>query len=85
MCSIWTHDFGQTLAWKRLWIEDPEAASGIYFMIGNAWFEQESYLNAVEYYKEAVVRNTENPEYYRDYAIALARMAADRGSGENFG
>ncbi|MFR8002654.1 MAG: protein kinase domain-containing protein [Hydrogeniiclostridium sp.] len=54
--------------------EDPKAASGIYFMIGNAWFEQESYLNAVEYYKEAVAQNTENPEYYRDYAIALARM-----------
>ena len=54
--------------------KDPEAASGIYFMIGNAWFEQEKYLNAVEYYKEAVARHTENPEYYRDYAIALARM-----------
>ena len=45
---------------------EPEAASGIYFMIGNAWFEQERYLDAVEYYKEAVSRYTENPEYYRD-------------------
>ncbi len=54
--------------------ENPKEAADIYFMMGNAWFEQENYVNAVKYYEEAVSRNQENPEYYRDYAISLARM-----------
>lgn len=54
--------------------EDPKGAADIYFMIGNAWFEKESYENAVEYYQQAIDCSGENPEYFRDYAISLARM-----------
>ena len=53
---------------------NPEQAADLYFMIGNAWFEQENYVKAAQYYQEAVARSAANPEYYRDYAISLARM-----------
>ena len=53
---------------------DPVGAADLYYMIANAWFEQENYAKAVGYYEEAVLRNSENPDYYRDYAISLARM-----------
>ena len=46
-----------------------------YYIIGNAYFEQENYDKAVEYYTKSTGLNTENPEYYRDFAIALARSA----------
>lgn len=61
---------------------DPEGAANVYFMIGNAWFEQENYINAVEYYKEAVARSSQNPDFYRDYAIALARMQQTEQANE---
>lgn len=54
--------------------EDPQGAADIYFMIGNAWFEKESYQNAIDYYQMAVDNSQENPEYFRDYAIALAKL-----------
>lgn len=45
----------------------------ILYMIANCYFEQDEYGYAVAYYEEAVLYNAENPEYFRDYAIALAR------------
>lgn len=44
-----------------------------YYILGNSYFEQENYTEAVKWYEEAVELNKENAEYYRDYAIALAR------------
>lgn len=45
----------------------------ILYMIANSYFEQDDYSRAIDYYYEAVQYNQENPEYFRDYAIALAR------------
>lgn len=44
-----------------------------YYLIANACFEQEDYENAVVYYGETIRRYQGNADYYRDYAIALAR------------
>lgn len=46
----------------------------IFYMIANSYFEQDSYSNAITYYEEAVKYNKQNPEYFRDYAIAQARQ-----------
>ena len=43
------------------------------YMIANAYFEQEDYNNAIVFYKKTTDLYQGNPEYYRDYAIALAR------------
>lgn len=53
--------------------EEGEKKADIFYMIANSYFEQEDYPNAVYYYSEAVRFNQTNPEYFRDYAIALAR------------
>ncbi len=45
----------------------------MYYIMGGCFFEQEEYPNAAVYYAEAVEYNKANAEYYRDYAIALAR------------
>lgn len=53
---------------------DKERAD-FYYILGNAYFEQEQYEEAVTQYTQTVSLNRKNPEYYRDYAIALARSA----------
>lgn len=45
----------------------------LYFILGNSWFEQEDYPNAILQYRQAVGLNSDNPDFYRDYAISLAR------------
>ncbi|MGI6010692.1 MAG: protein kinase domain-containing protein [Ruminococcus sp.] len=50
-----------------------EEKGNILYMIANCYFEQEDYSEAVRFYREALNCNGENPEYYRDYGIALAR------------
>lgn len=46
----------------------------IFYMIANSYFEQDGYSNAIVYYEEAIKYNKQNPEYFRDYAIAQARQ-----------
>lgn len=46
----------------------------MYFILANCYFEEEDYANAAVYYKSAVESNADNAEYYRDYAVALARL-----------
>lgn len=46
----------------------------IEYMLANAYFEQEDYSSAAEYYSKAVDLNQTNYTYYRDYAIALVRI-----------
>lgn len=53
--------------------KEPEKKADILYMAANCYFEQDDYGQAAEYYEEAVSYNQTNPEYYRDYAIALAR------------
>ena len=45
------------------------------YILGNAYFVEENYEKAVEYYKKAVELDQSNAEYYRDFAIALSRCA----------
>lgn len=53
---------------------EQEMMDDVYFILGNCYFELEKYEKAVTYYRTAVSRNDENPEYYRDYVISLVRM-----------
>lgn len=46
----------------------------IYFIVANSYFEEEDYRNAAIYYREATANNQSNPEYFRDYAISMARI-----------
>lgn len=45
-----------------------------YFILANCYFEQEIYERACSYFAAAIERNGTNSLYYRDYAIALARL-----------
>lgn len=53
--------------------KEPEKKADILYIIANCYFEQDDYTNSLEFYKEAVRLNQNNPEYFRDYSIALAR------------
>ncbi len=44
-----------------------------YYILANAYFEQENYDDAVTFYTKTVELSQDNSEYYRDFAIALAR------------
>ncbi len=47
--------------------------SDIYYILGSCYFELEDMTNAVNNYQTAIMYNDSNPDYYRDYAIALAK------------
>lgn len=44
------------------------------FICGNAFFDLENYEEAATSYQKAVQRNEANPDYYRDFAISLAKI-----------
>lgn len=52
--------------------DDAEMAD-LLFVNANCFFEKEDYISAILKYKAAIYKNSENGEYYRDYAISLAR------------
>lgn len=54
----------------------------IYFLEANAYFELERYEEAVPRFAQAIYLNHENVEYYRDYAISLARVGDASGAEE---
>ena len=43
------------------------------YSIANSYFENEDYENAISFYTLTLDEDISNPEYFRDYAIALAR------------
>lgn len=53
---------------------EQEMMDDVYFILGNCYFELEKYEDAVTYYRTAISRNGEKPEYYRDYVISLVRQ-----------
>lgn len=53
---------------------DQEQLANIYYVVGNAYFELQDYANAVKLFAGAQEHYTQNGLYYRDYAIALAKM-----------
>ena len=59
--------------YKTTLAESPEEKGDILYMIANSYFEQDDYTRAIGFYEDALAYNEANPEYYRDYGIALAR------------
>lgn len=51
-----------------------EMYGDIFFLLGNCYFEQNDFNNAVHSFDAAIQYYPDNSEYYRDYAIALARI-----------
>lgn len=53
--------------------QNQKEKADILYMIANSYFEQDDYSNSIQFYHEAITNNQKNSEYFRDYAIALAR------------
>lgn len=53
--------------------EEEQTLADIYYLMGNACYEQEDYSEAVPYFQKAIEKSQENSLYFRDYAIALAK------------
>lgn len=51
-----------------------QSVGDIYYIIGNSYYELGEYSRAAEYIEEAIEYNNTNGLYYRDYAIALAKI-----------
>lgn len=48
----------------------------IFFLYGNSYFELEEYEKAASAFEKSIQYNSSNPQVYRDYAIALARLGS---------
>jgi serine/threonine-protein kinase len=57
-------------------IEDLRAIGDMYYSQANAYFELEDYQSALSPYEAAADGAPDNPEIYRDWAIALARCGS---------
>lgn len=55
-------------------LEQSDMMKDIYFILANCYFELEEYEDAIVYFRSAIALNKSNSEYYRDYAISLARI-----------
>ena len=53
---------------------DKEQFGNIYYVVGNAYLESQEYANAAKLFENALENYTKNGLYYRDYAVALAKM-----------
>ena len=60
--------------YSRILDERSEEKADLLYMIANAYFENDDYENAIPFYEETVDTADNNPGYYRDYAIAYARI-----------
>jgi serine/threonine-protein kinase len=67
---------------KYMTYENDEVKADIYFILANCYFELEEYQDAVSNYQSAINYYSYNNEYYRDYAIALARLNETVKAGE---
>lgn len=52
----------------------PQEKAEFTFLQASSLFEQQYYEQAIPFYEQSVLLNDENMVYYRDYAIALARL-----------
>lgn len=55
-------------------LEQGEKMEDIYYILANCYFELKEYSNAIIYFRSAIALNKSNVEYYRDFAISLARI-----------
>ena len=63
-------------------LDDVAGLADLFFIKANAYFEQARYEQAIPEYQTAIGYNQENSEYYRDYAISLARIGQVVQAGE---
>lgn len=54
--------------------EDDDIQGDIFYLMGNAYYEQQDYMNAANFLSEAIGKNRKNNLYFRDYAVVLAKM-----------
>lgn len=52
---------------------NPAEKANLYYIIADCYFDQEEFQKSIEYYEQALDIYEDNPEFYRDYAIATAR------------
>lgn len=62
----------EVLTREKLFVDS--GIANIYFILANAHFELKDYQQASGYFRTAIKYNERNPEFYRDYAITLARL-----------
>ena len=53
---------------------DEEEFGDILYLVGSAYFETGDYINAANFFDHAISYHSHNGLYYRDYAIALAKI-----------
>lgn len=61
---------------------EDEMKGDIYFILGNCYFELEEFEKSIVSFSDAVHSYSSNSEYYRDYAIALARVSQTKEASE---
>lgn len=54
----------------------PREKADLFYMIANSYFENNEYENAIPFYQDTIQTDSSNPEYFRDFAIAEARMGS---------
>ena len=64
--------FVEETAFYEVGEEDERGLGDLYYVLANSYYELGKADLAAESFRQAVDRNGDNPEYYRDYAIALA-------------
>lgn len=59
---------------------DPKAYGEVCYLLGNACYETGDLAEAVQAYRRAADNTDSNPDFYRDYAIALAQSGDTEGA-----
>lgn len=57
----------------RITDRDSQTLGDLYYILGNAYLENESYSDSADAFRKALDLNKSNNLYFRDYAICLAR------------
>lgn len=58
--------------YQSIWKKNREERGNVCYLLGVIYFEKEEYDTACNYFEEALKYNSENADYYREYASALA-------------
>ncbi len=59
---------------------DPKSYGEVCYLLGNAFYEKGDLEEAVQAYEKAVDNTESNPDFFRDYAIALAQSGDIEGA-----
>ncbi len=67
-------EYINTVPFELISQSDQELYGNIFYIVGNAYFETDDFPNAERCLASALEYNKSNGLYYRDYAVALAKM-----------